>query len=84
MCQGVQYQALRIIYKAPIKTSSKEMHTKANIETMNERLTNLSKSYLRRAISNDNKLISKLVQDYTQLRLTQPSFYSPINIINNL
>ena len=65
--QGIQYRALRIIYKAPLKASSTELHNKAQLDTMHTRLTNLSKKYLEKAINNNNELISVLINNHTSL-----------------
>jgi len=59
--QGVQYQALRIIYKAPLKSSSTDLHNKAKISTVNIRLNYLSKKYLTKAIYTNNELINILI-----------------------
>jgi len=62
--QGIQYQALRIIYKAPIKTSSTELHSKAKINQMKVRLTNLSNKYIVKAINTNNEIILYLLENY--------------------
>jgi hypothetical protein len=63
LLQGVQYQALRIILKAPHRASSTEMHRKANIDTMAVRLNNLNDSYWMKCRLNGNELIEKLFVD---------------------
>jgi hypothetical protein len=55
---GIQYQALRIILKKPIKTSNKEMHEECNIIQIENRLFNLSRNYLNR--NKENPLIGSL------------------------
>lgn len=60
LLQGIQYQALRIIYKAPFMASSKELHSKANLETVHIRLLNLSKNYVIRVTKSENPLFAKL------------------------
>jgi hypothetical protein len=62
--QGIQYQALRIIFKAPIKTSSTELHNKAKLNQIKVRLTNLSHKYLVKAINTNNELILNLLRNY--------------------
>ena len=42
---GIQYRALKIIFKAPLGASSTELHTKGNIEKVKERLAKLSNNY---------------------------------------
>jgi len=61
LLQGVQHQALRIIFKAPLIASSAELHAKANIQTMQERILDLSKRYVDRASKYDNPLIKSLI-----------------------
>jgi len=62
LLQGVQYQALRIIFKAPYMASSTELHAKAGIESIKQRLMGLSKKYVERATKVSNPLILKLLQ----------------------
>ena len=57
MLQGIQYQALRIIYKAPLMTSIKELHSKANIVTLDSRLKQLNNNYLNSALNSENPLL---------------------------
>ena len=61
--QGIQYQALRIIYKAPLKSSSTELHNKANQETMKIRQEKLSSNYLIKATCSNNELINSLIDN---------------------
>ena len=63
LLQGIQYQALRIILKAPLRSSSKDMHAKANLETMSTRLKRLNKNYWDKCQTNENELIEKLNDD---------------------
>ena len=63
LLQGIQYQALRIILKAPPRSSSKDMHAKANLETMSTRLKRLNKNYWDKCQTNENELIEKLNDD---------------------
>jgi len=60
LLQGVQYQALRIILKEPLRASSTEMHTKANLETISTRLNKLNDNYWDKCRRNGNELIEKL------------------------
>ena len=60
LLQGIQYQALRIIFKAPINTSSKELHGKANLDTLAIRLEKLKNNYLKSALNTNNPLIELL------------------------
>ncbi len=54
--QGVQYQALRIIYKTSLKASSTDLHNRAKLSTVNIRL-----NYLTKAINTNNELINILI-----------------------
>ncbi len=78
LLQGVQYQALRIIYKAPLMASSTELHLKAGIENIHNRLLGLSKKFVERASKVGNPLILKLLQT------TDPCAKGPLAIINNI
>ncbi len=60
LLQGVQYQALRIILKEPLRASSTEMHTKANLETISTRLNKLNDNYWDKCRRNGNELIEKI------------------------
>ncbi len=62
--QGIQYQALRIIYKSPIKTSSTELHKKTKLNQMKARLTNLTHKYIVKALNTYNELIGNLLKNY--------------------
>lgn len=55
---GIQYSALRIILKKPIKTSSKEMHKETNLLTIEERLYKLANNYLVK--NEENPLIKQI------------------------
>ncbi len=59
LLQGVQYQALRIIFKAPYMTSSSQLHAKEGVESIKQRLMGLSKKYVERATKVSNALILK-------------------------
>ena len=71
---GIQYKALRTIYKQPLRCSSKILHVKANIPTVEQRIDQLSLNYYDRAIKNSNPLINNLNKNLinsTGLRITQ-------------
>ena len=55
--QGIQYKALRIIFKAPLATLSSELNTRAKIETIKSRIEKLSNNYLKKANKYNNELI---------------------------
>lgn len=63
--QGIQYAALRAIFKCPIGTSSTEMHHLANIKTIRERGIELNNNYINNALAN-NELIKMLHQEYRE------------------
>ena len=65
--QGIQYQALRIIFKAPPKASSIELHQRAKVNSIKTRLSNLSLKYLIRAINTNNELIRILLEKHKRL-----------------
>jgi hypothetical protein len=52
---GIQYRALKIIFKAPLSASSTELHTKGNIEKVKERLAKLSNNYARKTLKSFSK-----------------------------
>ena len=60
---GIQYQALRIIYKEKIKCSNQYLHDLSQVEPLEERLHQLSSNYLQKAIINKNTLINKLFDE---------------------
>lgn len=62
---GVQYQALKIIYKEKYDSSSRFLHDLSQIETMGTRLANLSDKYIERATLNGNELILSLMNEIT-------------------
>ena len=49
LSSGIQYQALRIIFKALFMASITELHIKTGIENIHNRLLDLSKKYDERA-----------------------------------
>ncbi len=58
--KAVQYHALRTIFKAPLRTSSTELHKKANLETVETRLNKLNKNYMENCKNSQNDLINLL------------------------
>ena len=54
---GIQYKSLRTIYKQPPRCSSTMLHKKAKIATVEQRINYLAKSYLDKAVKNNNPLI---------------------------
>jgi hypothetical protein len=81
--QGIQYHALRIIFKAPFMASSTELHQKANLCTVSERLFMLSKNYLAKATISGNPLISLLLDTPTPSASNSGSSKGPLAIIQN-
>ena len=61
--QGIQYQALKIIYKEKVMCSSNYLHDISGIKTIETRLYDLSAKYIEKAILNNNELIIKLLND---------------------
>ena len=82
--QGIQYQALKIILKAPFMESSSAMHKTANIESIKIRLEKLSTNYLTKAINSNNPLITKLIKEREMIPESQKSSKSPLAIINRI
>ena len=58
--QIIQNQALRIILKAPYRTPIKDLHAKANIETIDSRINKLNDNYWLNCKLNNNELIEQL------------------------
>ena len=79
--QGVQYKALRIIFKEPPGCSSTMLHEKSKLQTVKARMEQLSHNYLKSAISNNNPLIIKLLENST---ISSGPYRSPLEIIRNL
>ena len=50
---GIQYSALRIIFKKPLKYSNTVLHELGKLEPIKIRLKHLAKNYLEKAIEND-------------------------------
>jgi chorismate mutase len=74
--KGIQYHALRIIFKKPIMTSSKELHELADLGKFEDRLYNLSYNYLLK--NEDNPLIKILLEK------NQVDYESPIQRIMSM
>lgn len=77
--QGIQYQALKIIYnkKDYIENefqihSSREMHKESNLDKIDIRLNMLSQKYLQKNITNNNELIRKLIDEFDDKLLENP------------
>ena len=71
---GIQYKALRTIYKQPPRCSSNILHVKANITTVKQRIDQLSLNSYDKAIKNSNPLINNLNKMFinsTGLKITQ-------------
>ena len=60
MFQTIQNQALRIIYKQPLKASSESLHKIANIEMIEVRLNALVEKYWTNFMNSENELIQFL------------------------
>ena len=61
--QGIQYKALRIIFKEKVGVSRNHIHNKAKINTIKERFNKISSKYLNEAIKNNNRLIIDLTNN---------------------
>ena len=72
---GIQYQALKIIYKEPYLSSSTTLHSISKIQPFKERIYELSIKYLERQINNNNPLITKL---YEQIPIQSGKTITPI------
>ena len=81
--QGIQYNALRIIFKAPLATSSAELHTRAKIETIRSRIAKLSQNYLNNANKYNNELIVQLERNRPMIDNKPLHLKSPIDIIKD-
>ena len=83
--QEIQYQSLKLIYKASTKASSTELHSKAKLATMLTRLTNLSEKYPIKAHNTNNQLFANLIDNHatkqddspTVLTLWESAIYRP-------
>ena len=63
--KGIQYQALKIIYKEHGQTSKQYLHDLSGIESLNERIHYLASNYIQNAILNKNELIIELLNNIT-------------------
>jgi hypothetical protein len=78
---GIQYRALKIIFKAPLGASSTELHTKGNIEKVKERLAKLSNNYARKTLKTGNELLSDLIQNHEHNPNRKQGKRTPLDII---
>ena len=78
---GIQYRALKIIFKAPLGASSTELHTKGNIEKVKERLAKLSNNYARKTLKTGNELLSDLIQNHEHTPNRKQGKRTPLDII---
>ena len=62
---GIQYQALKIIYKEKIECSNQYLHDLSQIQRIEDRLFQLSSNYLQKAITESNPLIIQLISEIT-------------------
>ena len=61
---SIQYKALRIVYKQPIKTKTSTLLELAKTTSISDRITELNKRYLNNCIINNNELIVELISKY--------------------
>ena len=61
--EGVQYKALRLIFKEPHGCSSTMLYKKACIPRVEQRIEQLSFKYLNSTIDNNNPLIKILFEN---------------------
>ena len=78
--QILQNKALKTALDLPFWTSSKEVHSRANIPTMTEYLTRRNINYLKRA-SKYNSSIRELIQDELKTVQTDSNLRTPIQTI---
>ena len=67
--QIVQNDALRLILKLKRENGNQELHTRSKIEYIEDRMKNLNKKYLNKAMGNENELIESLVTEYEEFYL---------------
>ena len=77
---GIQYKALRIIFKEPPRCSSTLLHCRAKIATIEDRLNFLATNYLKNASLNCNPIIETLIED---LKISSGVRKTPIEIIQS-
>ena len=76
---GIQYQALKIIYKEKIECSNQYLHDISQIEKLDHRLFQLSSNYLQKAIQEKNPLIVRLLDE---IIFSAGNVKTPIEIIS--
>jgi len=76
---GIQYNALRLIHKEAPGVSSTYLHDLSEIKKVKERLVELSRNYIVKAIEKSNPLLMKLFSEVSDLSL---EYKSPINALN--
>ena len=75
---GIQYKALRIIYKEKFNCSSTFLHHISSIDTLENRIYSLNTNYMEKNILNSNPLIAELLNE---IKLTKEGI-TPIEILN--
>lgn len=75
----MQNKALRMIYKQPLDTTSKRLQELSSLQAMNQRIKNLAKNYLRKAINVKNPLIYELTENEST---HEQNHKCPLNILN--
>jgi hypothetical protein len=62
--RAIQYKALKIAFKKPIKTRNEELLKLANTTTIDNRIEILNKKYIRNCIDNNNELVKEIIKKY--------------------
>jgi hypothetical protein len=78
---GIQYNVLKIIHKEARRTSNTYLHDLSSIPKVKERLTELSRRYIEKAINNKNPLILKLAEEAINENQNYKSIFNVINQI---
>ena len=66
--QVIQNNALRSILKKNTMISINELHSTANINTIDERLKHLSKKYIEKNLANNNPIISSTIDEFINFK----------------
>jgi hypothetical protein len=62
--RAIQYKALRIAFKEPIKTKNEELIKLAKTTTLDKRIEIINKKYFENCIIHNNELVKDIIKRY--------------------
>ncbi len=62
--RAIQYKALKIAYKKPLKTTNTELLTLSKATKLDERIKILNEKYFENCIKFNNELVKEIVKNY--------------------